>query len=62
MEHARIKPEWRDEGEGDELYLVTDNDGVRCDIEPCECSLPITPVQRVNCDMLDFVKEQKHES
>jgi len=54
MEYARIKPEWRD-GEGDELYLVTDNDGVRCDIQPVECDLFIVPTERDNCDMLDFI-------
>ena len=56
MEFARIKPEWRDKGEGNELYLVSDNDGVRCDIQPVECDMFIAPTQRVNCDMLDFIE------
>jgi hypothetical protein len=55
MKYARIKPEWRDKGEGNALYLVSDNDGVRCDMQPVECDMFIVPTQRANCDMLDFV-------
>lgn len=53
---ATIKPQWRDPGESNELYLVTDLDDVRCTIQPVECDMAIVPTQRVNVDMLEFVK------
>lgn len=55
---ATIKKEWLDKGEStSQVYGVSNNDGVRCDISPVVWKWAIRPIQRVNTDMLNLVKD-----
>ncbi len=54
-QRVKIKPEWRNKGEGDEVYIVVGGDEPgkpRVDIQPLVSTMAIIPVETVDSEML----------